>query len=335
MVLLTGRREIMVKDGRIVTDLGHGAGKVVRMMGRAGAKKVEVLSNGQAGAQVMAVQLVAVGITMSLKMALAGLPKETMGAFVAEEIVVGLVAEVDQTGKVLVADGDQREDLEAEAAEGVTNLEVGAVEGILVGMVLLTGRREIMVKDGRIVTDLGHGAGKVVRRMGRAGAEKVEVLSNGQAGAQVMAVQLVAVGITMSLKALAGLPKETTGLVGKSLLLLKRPMFRRVAGTRDLTPKIGVNPMLQRRVSPLSGVNAMLKRRVSPLAGVNPVLQIRASHLAGVNPVLMRRDNHLVGINQEMEAHGARKVTAVPRDGNYLLTDTRITSSGISSSVIS
>ena len=132
---------------------------------------------------------------------------------VAEENVVALVVEVDQTRKVSVVDGDQREDLEAGAMEGVTNLVVGITEGILVGMGPLTGRRrEVMLKDGRIVTDPGLGtgkvAGKVATRMGRAGAwemqirsvqagaMEVEVISNGRAGAQV-AVELVVLGIAM------------------------------------------------------------------------------------------------------------------------------------------
>jgi hypothetical protein len=81
-----------------------------------------------------------------------------------EENPGALVAEVDQTGKVLVVDGDQTEDLEeAEAVEGMTDLVVGTTIVILVRMDPLTGRRgQIMLKDGRIIMGLGLGLHQVV-----------------------------------------------------------------------------------------------------------------------------------------------------------------------------
>jgi hypothetical protein len=81
-----------------------------------------------------------------------------------EENPGALVAEVDQTGKVLVVDGDQTEDLEeAEAVEGMTDLVVGTTVAILVRMDPLTGRRgQIMLKDGRIIMGLGLGLHQVV-----------------------------------------------------------------------------------------------------------------------------------------------------------------------------
>jgi hypothetical protein len=81
-----------------------------------------------------------------------------------EENPGALVAEVDQTGKVLVVDGDQTEDLEeAEAVEGMTDLVVGTTVVILVRMDPLTGRRgQIMLKDGRIIMGLGLGLHQVV-----------------------------------------------------------------------------------------------------------------------------------------------------------------------------
>jgi hypothetical protein len=90
--------------------------------------------------------------------------EENPGALVAEGIEEALVAEVDQTGKVLVVDGDQTEDLEeAEAVEGMTDLVVGTTIVILVRMDPLTGRRgQIMLKDGRIIMGLGLGLHQVV-----------------------------------------------------------------------------------------------------------------------------------------------------------------------------
>jgi hypothetical protein len=90
--------------------------------------------------------------------------EENPGALVAEGIEEALVAEVDQTGKVLVVDGDQTEDLEeAEAVEGMTDLVVGTTVAILVRMDPLTGRRgQIMLKDGRIIMGLGLGLHQVV-----------------------------------------------------------------------------------------------------------------------------------------------------------------------------
>lgn len=113
-----------------------------------------------------------------------GLEVEVFGA---EENVGGLVAEVDQMGKVLVVDGDQTEDPEeAEAVEGMTDLVVGATVVILVRMDPLTGRRgRIMLKGGRVIMGLGLGTRIVVtRRMEGAGLQQV--------------VELVVVGTVIS-----------------------------------------------------------------------------------------------------------------------------------------
>ena len=173
---------------------------------------------------------------------------------------VALVVEVDQTEKVVVVGGDQKEDVEAEAGEGMINLVVGTTEGILVRMGPLTGRRGQKMVDGRMVMDLRLGTRILVTRIGKAGAREMQIRSvlAGtkeveviRAGVQLV-LELTIIGTTMGLHR----PQK---LAGKNLLQLKRPTSRTVGGTRDLVQTLllgdGVNQVLQTRVKHLVGKN--------------------------------------------------------------------------------
>ncbi|TKY50800.1 transcription elongation factor Spt5 protein [Spatholobus suberectus] len=128
----------------------------------------EVVTRVEVAQTEVALEVEVFGVEESVGALVAG---ESVEALVAEENEEALMVEVDQTGKVLVVDGDQMEDVEAEAGEGVLSLVVGTTEGILGRMGPLTGRRvRIMLKDGRTVMDLRLGTRILVARTGRAGA---------------------------------------------------------------------------------------------------------------------------------------------------------------------
>ena len=221
----------------------------------------------------------------------------SMEALVAEGNEEALVVEVDQTGKVLVVGGDQKEDVEAEAGEGTINLVVGTTEGILVRMGPLTGRRGQIMVDGRIVMDLRLGTRILVTRIGRAGAREMQIRS---ILAGTKEVEEIRAGVQQVELMIMDLRLGTRGMQIRSIQAGTKLEISRAGVQQVVEVTIIGTTMGHRRLQRLAGKNLQLKGPISRVVGGTRDLVQTLLLRTGVNQVLQTRVKHLVGKKQQM-----------------------------------
>ena len=177
---------------------------------------------------------------------------------------VALVVEVDQTEKVVVVGGDQKEDVEAEAGEGMINLVVGTTEGILVRMGPLTGRRGQIMVDGRIVMDLRLGTRILVTRIGRAGAREMQIRS---ILAGTKEVEEIRAGVQQVELMIMDLRLGTRGMQIRSIQAGTKLEISRAGVQQVVEVTIIGTTMGHRRLQRLAGKNLQLKGPISRVVG--------------------------------------------------------------------